>query len=76
MEDAHSHSVARGEGDAPAVASIALEIPVEWMRFCGVCGEQMRFIADRQTRFGLLGNCAHCGEESFAPFTRAVGEAA
>jgi hypothetical protein len=50
----------------------ALEIPVEWMRWCGLCESEERFVATLEGKFGLIGCCSTCGNERIAPFTRAV----
>lgn len=51
-----------------------LERPVEWMRYCEPCDGEKRFVAEIECVSGLIGYCANCGEEGFAPFTRAIGE--
>jgi hypothetical protein len=53
-----------------------LDLPVEWMRFCGHCAVEQRFIADRVCINGLIGECTGCGDERIAPFSRVNSEVA
>jgi hypothetical protein len=53
-----------------------LDHPVEWMRFCTICAEPRRFVAEAQLLNGYYGECLGCGTKSVAPFTRAISEAA
>jgi hypothetical protein len=63
-------------GGGAALDSHALVTHVEFMRFCPHCNEDTRFIAQIEMLHGLYGCCANCGDESLAPFTRTVGDAA
>lgn len=73
----HALTVSLGLGDGTLLGRevAVLERPVEWMRYCEVCDGEKRFVAEMECQSGLIGYCANCGEEGFAPFTRAIGEA-
>lgn len=63
-----------GGGSPGGVA--ALDIPVEWMRWCEVCHEERRFVACIVLQNGLLGECVACGDPRVSPFTRVNSEVA
>ena len=63
-------------GDLPGRGIAVLDLPVEWMRFCGHCDSEQRFVAGWICDAGLVGCCAVCGAESVAPFTRMNSEVA
>jgi hypothetical protein len=71
-------SVGRNEegGDRMQGGVAVLEIQVEWMRPCVVCGSEQRFVAGWICDAGLVGCCAVCGAESVARFTRVNSEVA
>lgn len=54
----------------------ALDLPVEWNRFCYACNGVHVFVADRECAEGLIGKCANCDDERIASFTRVTTEAA
>jgi hypothetical protein len=47
-----------------------LQIRVEWMRYCGECDVDRRFVADRRCSVGLIAVCSVCGDERLVRFTR------
>jgi hypothetical protein len=56
----------------PALPGVEiLRIPIEWMRYCGECDADRRFVADRRCLAGLIAVCTGCGDQRLAPFSRA-----
>jgi hypothetical protein len=60
----------------PLLEFPALEVPVEFMRFCYQCNSVHVFVADRVCASGLVGICSECGDERVVAFTRTTVEEA
>ena len=58
----------------PVILYTPLETPVEFNRWCANCLEKTLFVADKECAYGLIGECAKCGEKAVAPFTRTTTE--
>jgi len=58
----------------PEILYVPLDSPVEFNRWCSNCFDTTLFIADKECFYGLIGECAKCGEKKVAPFTRTPSE--
>lgn len=58
----------------PEIYYVPLDTPVEFNRWCATCLDKTLFVADKECAYGLIGECAKCGEKSVAPFTRTPSE--
>jgi hypothetical protein len=69
-------STEKAKPPVPVVYFVPLDTAVEFNRWCQTCLDRTLFVADKECAYGLIGECAKCGEKSVAPFTRTPSEVA